>query len=112
MTVGSRQLPWTTTADELRSDPTAWRRMHLADWKRVTTPLMEAGVERMMAQYRPILMRPPAWDAMDAGDWDLLPQPIRTVAYRQMAHYWAGYYGLGERHGLPAGLVADTFPQS
>jgi hypothetical protein len=82
--------------------------MHLADWNRVPAPLMEAGLEGMLSRYRSILMRPRVWDAMDAEEWDLVPQPIRTVAYRQMGDYWAGYYRLGQRHGLPAGLVADT----
>ena len=29
-------------------------------------------------------MSPQQWDAMDARDWDLVPQPMRTVVYRQM----------------------------
>ena len=45
---------------------------------------------------------------MDARDWDKVPQPMRTIAYRQMVAYWAGYYDVGDRYGLQPGLVADT----
>jgi hypothetical protein len=45
---------------------------------------------------------------MDAADWDFVPQPMRTIAYRQMMAYWAGYYHVGADHDLPAGLVSDT----
>mgnify|MGYP006185833005 CR=1 FL=1 len=38
-----------------------------------------------------------------AADWDAVPQPMRTIAYRQMLAYWAGYYDVGERHGLAPG---------
>ena len=53
-------------------------------------------------------MNPRQWDAMDAHDWDLVPQPMRTVAYRQMVAYWAGHYDVGGRYGLPPRRVADT----
>ena len=53
-------------------------------------------------------MNPRVWDGMAAGDWDLVPQPMRTLAYRQMVAYWAGYYDLGAQYELPPGLVADT----
>ena len=53
-------------------------------------------------------MNPRQWDVMDARDWDLVPQPMRTVAYRQMVAYWAGHYHVGGRYGLPPRLVADT----
>ena len=62
----------------------------------------------MFARHRHILMNPRQWDVMQAHDWDLVPQPMRTVAYRQMVAYWAGYYDVGGRYGLPPRLVADT----
>jgi hypothetical protein len=62
----------------------------------------------MLARHREILLNPRAWDAMDAYDWDRVPQPMRTIAYRQMVAYWAGYYRVGRQYGLPPGLVTDT----
>lgn len=54
----------------------------------------------MLARYRGILMNPRAWDAMDGFGWDYVPQPMRTVAYRQMVAYWAGYYDVGGKYHL------------
>jgi hypothetical protein len=62
----------------------------------------------MFARHRHILANPRQWDAMDADDWDLVPQPMRTVAYRQMVAYWAGYYDVGGRYALAPRVVADT----
>jgi hypothetical protein len=52
-------------------------------------------------------MNPRAWDVMTADDWDLVPQPIRFVAFRQMVAYWAGYYAVGAKYALPRRVVAD-----
>jgi hypothetical protein len=62
----------------------------------------------MLARYRNVLVNPSAWDAMSAADWDLIPQPIRTVAYRHMVDFWTGYYGVGAAYGLQRRTVADT----
>lgn len=45
---------------------------------------------------------------MDVHDWDRVPQPIRTVAYREMVAYWAGYYRVGRQYALSPRLVTDT----
>ena len=82
--------------------------MHLAEWNTVPAPLQHDGLDSMVGRYRGILMNPRAWDAMNAEDWDLVPQPMRTLAYRQMVGYWAGYYDVGEKYGLSPRAVADT----
>jgi hypothetical protein len=62
----------------------------------------------MLARYRNLLMNPQAWDRMGAADWDAVPQPMRTIAFRYMTAYWAGYYDVGGKYGLPPRTVSDT----
>jgi hypothetical protein len=108
LAVGGEHVEWRTTADQLRNDAAVWRRMHLADWNTVSEALRQDALERQILRYRGVLMNPRRWDVMGPADWDLVPQPMRTIAYRQMVAYWAGYYDVGERYGLAPGLVADT----
>jgi len=107
-TIGGDHVPWHTTADDLRGNATLWRRMHLAEWNTVPVSLQHEGLDNMLARSHGILMNPKAWDGMRASDWDRVPQPIRTLAYRQMVAYWAGYYHVGVRYALPPRVVADT----
>ncbi len=105
---GGQFAPWRATRDEVRTSRSLWRRMHLAQWNAVDGPLREAALDNMLLVYRAVLANPDVWDTMRAEDWDNVPQPIRTVAYREMAAYWAGFYHLGRRYGLPPATGADT----
>ena len=103
-----QQVPYVATADAIRNDVTVWRRMRVADWDTVPSPLREEGLEAMFARHAAVLSNPGIWDGMTAHDWDLVPQPVRAFAFTHMAAYWVGYYDLADRHGLPPGRLADT----
>ena len=45
---------------------------------------------------------------MSPHDWDLVPHPVRALAFRHMLQYWTSYYHVGDRYGLSRSLVADT----
>jgi hypothetical protein len=104
---GDQLIRWRTTIDEVHHDLLLWRRMHLANWNEVHEPIRQRALDNMIDRYRGILMNPTAWDTMDEHDWDIVPQPMRTIAYRQMAAYWSGYYGVGARYDLQPRHVAD-----
>jgi len=105
---GGEYAPWSTTVHGLRTDVSLWRRMHLANWNTVPTELRAQGLDALLASYRHVFANPRAWDGMAVHDWDNVPQPVRTVAYRQMVAYWTGFYDIGRRYGLAPRLVSDT----
>src|SRR6185312_11786154 len=108
VTAADQRVEWHTSVDAVRSDWTLWRRMHLADWNGVPEALRREALDNMFVNYRPILMSPSAWDAMGPKEWDLVPQPMRAIAYRQMIAYWAGYYDVGAKYGTAPGRIVDT----
>jgi len=108
VTAGDQRVQWDTSIHEVRTDWTLWRRMHLADWNAVPPVLRQEAIDNMLDKYRPILMSPSKWDGMGPSDWDLVPQPVRTVAYRQMVAYWSGYYDVGIKYGIPSRRIADN----
>ena len=108
VTAADQRVEWRTSVHEVRTDWTLWRRMHLADWNNVAETLRQEGLDNMLVKYRAVLMSPSTWDAMNSADWDLVPQPIRTVAYRQMIAYWAGYYDVGAKYAIAPRRIANT----
>lgn len=105
---GDDVVQWHTTADDVRRNLTLWRRMHLADWNAVPDVLRREALTVMLHQHRRVLTDPAMWDGMDDHDWDLVPQPMRTVAYRHMVDYWSGHYDVGGPYALSPVLVAET----
>ena len=102
------RAPWLTTDEELLESNELWKRMHVADWNAVPTPLRSEGLDNLLRRYHDVLNNPSAWDQMDVSDWDGIPQPVRTVAYRRMTAYWSGFYHVGAAYGLSPATVAET----
>ena len=108
LTLGAERVEWNTTVDDVRLNLTLWRSMHLADWNNVPEPLRHTcfGQHADAASTHPDESSSVGCDACTR--LGSVPQPMRTVAYRQMVAYWAGYYDVGGRYGLPPRLVSDT----
>ncbi|MGE3840137.1 MAG: transglycosylase SLT domain-containing protein [Vicinamibacterales bacterium] len=108
ITAAWTKVAFIATPRSLRADHTLWRRMHFDDWDAVPLPLRNEGLDAMLNRYRSLLASPSTWDTMRPEDWDEVPQPVRALAFRHMAEYWSGHYGLGTEHGIPRGTMADT----
>jgi hypothetical protein len=108
VTAAWTRVPHVATVDAVMGDATLWRRMHVADWDVVPSPLREQALDAMLARYRPLLTTPARWDDMTAHEWDEVPQPIRAFAFRHMVQFWIGYYHVGRVHGLPPQRVSET----
>lgn len=107
LTLGEVQVERASTVEDVLGSLSLWRSMHLANWNEVPEAFRYRGLDNLFARHRHLLADPAQWDTMTPRDWDLVPQPVRTVAYRHMVQYWAGYYGVGRAYDLPPGLVAD-----
>ena len=88
-TLAWQKVPWTTTVDQVRSDPTVWRLMFVHDWDGVPEPLRTEALGRIWNRFSGLVRAPARWDHMSASDWDEVPQPIRAMAFIEMIRYGA-----------------------
>jgi hypothetical protein len=105
---GGEYAAWRSTVHAIRTDAALWRRMHLENWNSVPPDLRAQGLDALLEANRSVMANPRLWDTMTVHEWDLVPQPVRTLAYRQMVAYWTGFYDVGHRYGIAPGLVSDT----
>ena len=77
-----------------------WLRMNFDDWDRLPADLRDAGLQRMLARYGPLIFARQRWPAMSAADWDQVPQPIRAMAFAGMIEDWARRDIVAEAYGV------------
>lgn len=103
-----QRAPKTVTVDELLTDHTLWRQMHIGDWDRVPEAFRERALSAMLDHYGRVISGPRAWIGLSVFDWDQIPQPIRALAYIRMAAYWTSHYDVGAGYADDPALAAGT----
>lgn len=107
-TASWQKIPVRATVDRVRSDAALWRRMFFDDFDRLPAPLRTEALDAMWRRYGHLVRAPARWDHMTPRDWDLVPQPVRAMAFIEMVRFWSGYYQTGVSYGLPRGTVTNT----
>jgi hypothetical protein len=107
-TVRWRKMAMTVTRHQFLVDHTLWQRMHFEDWDRLPADLREAALDRLLARYGRLVSARRQWPAMTAIDWDLVPQPIRAMAFVSMIEHWVDFYDVGGAFGLERQEVRQT----
>ena len=102
-TAAWQKIPVRVTVDRVRSDPALCRRMFFDDFDRLPAPLRADALDAMWHRYGNLVRAPARWDHMTPRDSDLVPQPVRAMAFIEMVRYWSGYYQTGGVYG-PANL--------
>jgi hypothetical protein len=82
--------------------------MRFDDWDMVPADVRQTALNNIWQRYQPVVATPREWDRMSAAEWDVVPQPVRAMAFLQMIRYWSGYYGVGSAFDLPRGTVSST----
>lgn len=107
-TVGWTKVALVVPRHRFLTDHTIWRRMHFEDWDRLPSDLRAEGLRKLLERYGHLVHAPAEWPSMTAGEWDLVPQPIRAMAFVGMIDHWIDVYAVGLDSGLPRRDVRQT----
>jgi hypothetical protein len=82
--------------------------MRFDDWDGVSADVRQAALDKIWQRFQHVVAAPREWDRMSTADWDVVPQPVRAMAFLPTMRYWSGYYGVGSAFNLPRGTVTNT----
>ena len=103
-----QKVPRMVPAYTIPFDASLWRGMHFDDWDRLTPARREPAMRAMIARYSDVFSGPKRWAAMSTHDWDVVPQPVRAIAYLRMIWYWAEAEQVGVEFGFEPRHLAPT----